>query len=81
MYEDYTNGTLKRWKGIKRKTTVLDDGSLYQEEDTEGIRGANMGDVWRISIINANAEERIGYPTQKPEALLERIILSIANKI
>jgi len=79
LYEDYTAGTLKRWKGMKRKTTVLEDGSLYQEEDTEGVKGANMGDVWDISIINANAKERLGYPTQKPIALLERIINASSN--
>ena len=33
-----------------------------------------MGDWWDIPIINASAKERLGYPTQKPEALLERII-------
>jgi DNA modification methylase len=80
LYDDYTAGTLKRWKGIKRKTTILDDGSLYQEEDTKGVKGANMGDVWRISIINANAKERLGYPTQKPEELLERVIKASSNE-
>jgi len=79
-YENYTEGTMRRWKGIKRKTTVLGDGSLHQEEDTEGIKGANMGDVWSIPIINANAKERQGYPTQKPESLLERIIKASSNK-
>jgi len=33
-----------------------------------------LRDVWDIPIINAMASERLGYPTQKPEALLERII-------
>ena len=33
-----------------------------------------MGDVWEIPIINASARERLGYPTQKPVALLERIV-------
>ncbi len=80
LYEDYTAGTIKRWKGIKRKTTILEDGSLYQEEDIEGVKGANMGDVWRISIINSQAIERLGYPTQKPEALLKRIIEASSNK-
>jgi DNA modification methylase len=80
LYEDYTAGTMKRWKGIKRKTTILEDGSLYQEEDVEGVKGANMGDVWRMSIINANAIERLGYPTQKPEALLERIIQASSDE-
>lgn len=38
-------------------------------------RGKPFGDVWTdIPPINARAQERLGYPTQKPEALLERII-------
>lgn len=36
--------------------------------------GVAMTDVWEINIINATSKERLGYPTQKPEALLERII-------
>lgn len=37
-------------------------------------------DVWRIPAINAMAKERLGYPTQKPEALLEKIIKASSNK-
>ena len=33
-----------------------------------------MPDVWNIPIINATSNERIGYPTQKPVELLEKII-------
>jgi len=36
--------------------------------------------VWYISTINAMSKERIGYPTQKPEALLERIIKASSNE-
>jgi DNA modification methylase len=36
-------------------------------------------DWWAINILNANDPERIGYPTQKPEALLERIIKASSN--
>lgn len=36
-------------------------------------------DVWEIPIVNPMAKERNGYPTQKPEALLERIILASTN--
>jgi DNA modification methylase len=37
--------------------------------------GHSIGDVWTdIPEINSQAKERLGYPTQKPEALLERII-------
>ena len=36
-------------------------------------------DWWHISQLNSNAPERIGYPTQKPLALLERIIKAGSN--
>ena len=39
-----------------------------------------MRDVWEIPVINAAAKERLGYPTQKPEALLERIIRASSNE-
>jgi site-specific DNA-methyltransferase (adenine-specific) len=39
-------------------------------------RGKPLGSVWSdIPPLNSQAQERLGYPTQKPEALLERIIL------
>ncbi len=37
-------------------------------------------DVWEIPTLNNMAHERIGYPTQKPEALLERIIKASSNE-
>lgn len=37
-------------------------------------------DVWNIPIVNPQAKERIWYPTQKPEALLELIIKSYTNE-
>lgn len=37
-------------------------------------------DVLKIPAINAMAKERLGYPTQKPEALLERIIKASSNE-
>lgn len=40
-------------------------------------RGKPLGDVWTdIPPLNSQAQERLGYPTQKPLALLERIINS-----
>jgi site-specific DNA-methyltransferase (adenine-specific) len=39
-----------------------------------------LGDVWTdIPPINSQAAERLGYPTQKPQALLERIISASSN--
>ncbi|TAD95412.1 MAG: site-specific DNA-methyltransferase [Bacteroidetes bacterium] len=37
-------------------------------------------DWWLISPINSQSKERLGYPTQKPEALLERIIKASSNE-
>jgi DNA modification methylase len=37
-------------------------------------------DIFDIQILNPMSKERIGYPTQKPEALLENIIKSSSNK-
>jgi len=43
--------------------------------------GVPMGDVWTdISPINSQAAERLGYPTQKPVALLERIVAASSNE-
>lgn len=44
------------------------------------MTGQVIGDVWTdIPVINSQATERLGYPTQKPLALLERIIQASSN--
>jgi hypothetical protein len=49
---------------------------IYADE----YEGAPMGNVWDdIPAINTMAKERIGYPTQKPEKLLQRIIAMASN--
>ena len=43
-------------------------------------RLVTVGDVWSdIDRLNQTAKERLGYPTQKPRALLERIIAASSN--
>jgi len=60
----------------KRVWLKNEDGSLkYAMGNTE----RPVGDVWTIPIINPVAGERLDYPTQKPERLVERIILSASN--
>ena len=41
-------------------------------DDEEGAQ--TIGDVWDVAAINNRAHERTGYPTQKPLALLERLV-------
>lgn len=44
-------------------------------------RGKPIADVWTdIDPLNSQAQERLGYPTQKPETLLERIITLTTNE-
>lgn len=50
---------------------------MYLDEQN----GIPAQDVWAdIDPINMMAAERLGYPTQKPEALLERIVLASSNE-
>jgi adenine specific DNA methylase Mod len=42
--------------------------------------GKPLSDVWRLPFINPVADERLNYPTQKPEALVERIIKASSNE-
>lgn len=39
-----------------------------------GKKGVPLSDVWDIPFLNPKAKERVGYPTQKPLLLLERIL-------
>ena len=40
----------------------------------------NMRDVWHIDMVGRTSGERLSYPTQKPEALLDRIIRASSNE-
>lgn len=42
-------------------------------------KGKAIDDVWDIPFVGSTSEERLGYPTQKPEALMERIIKASTN--
>ncbi len=42
--------------------------------------GQPVDDVWPIDKINNSSTERLGYPTQKPKALLERIVKASSNE-
>lgn len=47
----------------------------------EDAKGAQLQDWWDdIPVLNSQAAERLGYPTQKPEALLERILIASSNE-
>lgn len=72
-YSALSAATLKRFGGkqVRGETTkiVLDEES----------KGAPMRDVWDIPHVLGANPERLDYPTQKPEALLDQIIASSSN--
>jgi len=67
--EEYSSPEKVKYKVIKGKSYLR-----------KNELGRVPFDWWAMPILTNTAKERIGYPTQKPEALLERIILAASNK-
>lgn len=63
-------------------TFNLDDVRIPQKfyRSVNNMRGANPGDVWEFSHIHYCQENRQNHPTQKPEGLMERMILASSNE-
>ena len=60
----------------------LDDVRIPQKyyRERNNMRGANPGDVWEFSHVHYCNENRQNHPTQKPEGLIERLILASSNE-
>ncbi len=81
----------QHWKFTTDHLEALDqEGRIYWPPGGRGfpqikryrdeLKGVAVGDIWTdIDRINQVASERLGYPTQKPLALLERIISASSN--
>jgi site-specific DNA-methyltransferase (adenine-specific) len=86
-YKPHPNG----WAVSREKMEQLDAaGRLHFPKSSEGriqykryldeMPGSIIGSIWSdIKPVQAQAAERLGYPTQKPLALLERIIQASSN--
>jgi len=83
-------GVRRTWRWSKeRMVEAIADGRVVQTAPGRVPRekryldeqdGRQVGDVWTdINALNSQAVERLGYPTQKPVALLERIIEASSN--
>lgn len=81
LYEPLAASTQKTW-GTKKQRAVLDGNGRRQRSSTtrQASPGAPLGDVWEIGIVAPVARERTGYPTQKPEALLERLVSACTDR-
>ncbi|MDR2424881.1 MAG: site-specific DNA-methyltransferase, partial [Prevotellaceae bacterium] len=81
LLQERADSTQKRF-GNQVIVSGFDDSgkripSQTADEDSKGVK---MYDWWDVPIIPPSGHERIGYPTQKPMALLERIIKCASNE-
>ncbi|HUU87165.1 MAG TPA: site-specific DNA-methyltransferase [Candidatus Glassbacteria bacterium] len=87
---DVTRSTMPRKRNKHMRLGIDEDGREYEEKTDKASQkvyrwyfdeGRLPFDYWTdIQFINREAKERIGYPTQKPESLLERIIKVSTNE-
>ncbi|HLK36924.1 MAG TPA: site-specific DNA-methyltransferase [Polyangiaceae bacterium] len=79
-YEPLAASTLATW-GTNKQRAVFDAAGRRRRSSSteERTRGVPMGDVWDIGVIAPISRERTGYPSQKPEALLERLLRALSD--
>jgi hypothetical protein len=84
-------GVTRHWRySWERMQELLAEGRVIQTQPgtvpqykryLDEMPGVPLQDLWvDLDPINSRARERLGYPTQKPEALLERIIRSSSDR-
>jgi hypothetical protein len=69
--------------GLKAENRIYytENGGMRLKVYLDEAKGIPLDDIWTdINFINSMSEERVSYPTQKPEALLERIIKASSNE-
>ena len=85
VYTDYSPTTnldqifQKRMRD-KNGKTVYKTSKNGNTELIKEKKGVPLSDVWEIPYLNPKAKERVGYPTQKPILLLERIIELVTDE-
>ena len=81
-------------KGVRKRQIIVEDAKSFEDAVAQGevdlskyervvhrkSAGTPAFDVFEVPIINPQSKERVGYPTQKPLALLERIIRASSNE-
>jgi len=83
QYQDYSkpNEIEDTVRGIVdgRLVRLKNNDGSFKKRETEN-KGVPLHDVWEMQHIQPTAKERIGYQTQKPKLLIERIIKASSNK-
>ena len=77
---DYSDDSIANFRK-QGKIYDYPSGKIGLKRYLDEQKGESVSDIWAdISEVNAMAIERVNYPTQKPEALLERIIKASSNE-
>lgn len=89
-YQELTGDDLANYPLLERLDKLNEAGLIFWPSRGKVPRlkrylhdqkGAPAQDIWTdIDVLNSRAAERLGYPTQKPEPLLKRIIEASSNK-
>ena len=87
-YKPHPNGwtvSLQRMKELDEQGRLhfpkSKDGRIRRKVYLDEMSGVPIGNIWDdIRPVSSQAKERLGYPTQKPQALLERIIQASSNE-
>ena len=80
LYEPLAASTLATWGTTKQRAVFERNGRRARSSSTdEPTAGVPMGDVWEIGVLAPVARERTGYPSQKPEALLDRLVTALSD--
>ena len=89
-YEYEYKGKLSIWRVPLERMKELDEqnrlyftrnGGIRIKRYLDQMKGLPLSDLWMdINPINSQSKERLGYATQKPVALLERILCASTNK-
>jgi len=79
IYTSYSKSTnidqiLQRRTRDEHNKSIYDVNANGEFRHSDKKKGVPLNDVWDIPYLNPKAKERVGYPTQKPILLLDRII-------
>lgn len=80
-YEPLAASTRAVWGETKQRAVFKENGHRQKSSVTsEPSLGVPMGDVWEIGVLAPMARERTGYPSQKPLALLDRLVTALSDE-
>lgn len=81
LYEPLSASTVATFGKGKQKAITRNGTRVTSKADASTPSlGVAMGDVWDMSILAPSAKERTGFPTQKPQALLSRLVIALTNE-